>query len=71
MELTKEVDFMNRQFIGIVAVLIGIWQIFIAQKMYQNIRRTVKQPEIAIFFGVTVCLIIGVIFLMIGGSLLR
>ena len=71
MELMKEADFMNGKIIGILAILIGIWQIAIAQKMYQDIRRTVKQPKLTIFFGVTVCLIIGVIFLMVGGSLLR
>lgn len=62
---------MSIKVLGILAILIGIWQIAIAQKMYQVIRRTVKQPKLSIFFGVTVCLIIGVIFLMIGGSLLR
>ncbi|HIY93337.1 hypothetical protein [Companilactobacillus sp. HBUAS56275] len=67
----KEADSMNGKFIGILAILIGIWQIAVAQKMYQDIRRNVKQPKMTIFFGVTVCLIIGVIFLMVGGSLLR
>ncbi len=71
MELMKEADSMNGKFIGILAILIGIWQIAVAQKMYQDIRRNVKQPKMTIFFGVTVCLIIGVIFLMVGGSLLR
>ncbi|AUI72238.1 hypothetical protein COSHB9_17750 [Companilactobacillus alimentarius] len=62
---------MSIKVLGILAILIGIWQIAIAQKMYQDIRRHVKNPKINIFFGVTICLVIGVIFLMVGGSLLR
>lgn len=61
---------MNRVLIGILVILMGIWQIYAAQKMYQNIRRTVKHPTTMVFYGVGISVFMSVVFLVIGSVML-
>lgn len=61
---------MNRVLIGILVILMGIWQIYAAQKMYQNIRKTVKHPNGIVFYGVAISMIMGLAFLVIGAVML-
>jgi len=62
---------MNLRLIGIIVILMGVWQIYAAQKMYQNIRKHVKNPSMSVFYGVVISMILGVAFLLVGASLLR
>jgi len=67
----KEDDSMNLKLIGIIVILMGIWQIYVAQKMYQNIQRHVKNPGMSVFYGVFIAMILGIVFLIVGVTLIR
>lgn len=62
---------MGAEMIGIVVVLMGIWQIYVARKTYYNIKKQVKNPQPYVFYGVYFSLIVGIIFLVAGAFLIR
>ena len=62
---------MNAEFLGIIIILIGIWQIYVGRKMYFNIKKNVKNPQPYVFMGVYVSLIMGICFLVAGAFMIR
>ncbi|MQS75244.1 hypothetical protein [Companilactobacillus halodurans] len=59
------------ELIGIIVILMGIYQIYVARKTYYNIKKNVKNPQPYVFYGVYFSLILGIIFLVAGAFLIR
>jgi len=62
---------MNAEFLGIIIIFIGIWQIYVGRKMYFNIKKNVKNPQPYVFMGVYISLIMGICFLVAGAFMIR
>ncbi|WP_119326639.1 hypothetical protein [Companilactobacillus musae] len=62
---------MGAELIGIVVILMGIYQIYIGRKTYYNIKKNVKNPQPYVFMGVYFSLIVGIIFLVFGAFLIK
>lgn len=62
---------MVTEFIGILVILVGIWQIYVGRKMYYNIKSKIKNPQPYMLVGVYVSLITGIAFLVGGSFLIR
>ncbi|WP_166806580.1 hypothetical protein [Companilactobacillus zhachilii] len=62
---------MGIELIGIVVILMGIYQIYVGRKMYFNIKKNVKNPQPYVFMGVYSSLIIGVICLVVGAFMIK
>lgn len=57
---------MTAQILGISTLTMGIWQLFIARKMNQNIRKNVKNPIPYMFVGVYMSVVLGIGFIISG-----
>lgn len=64
-------DYVGIEMIGIVVILMGIYQIYVGRKMYFNIKKNVKNPQPYVFMGVYMSLIIGIICLVVGAFLIK
>lgn len=62
---------MGIELIGVVVILMGIYQIYVGRKMYFNIKKNVKNPQPYVFMGVYSSLIIGVICLVVGAFMIK
>lgn len=62
---------MGIELIGIVVILMGIYQVYVGRKMYFNIKKNVKNPQPYVFMGVYSSLIIGVICLVVGAFMIK
>jgi len=62
---------MGLELIGIVVILMGIYQIYVGRKMYFNIKKNVKNPQPYVFMGVYSSLIIGVVCLVVGAFMIK
>lgn len=59
------------ELIGIIVIIMGIYQIYIGRKTYYNIKEKVKNPQPYVFMGVYFSLIMGIIFLVVGAFLIK
>lgn len=62
---------MGIELIGIVVILMGIYQVYVGRKMYFNIKKNVKNPQPYVYMGVYSSLIIGVICLVVGAFMIK
>jgi len=52
--------------LGIMFLLIGIWQTYIGRKMNRNIKKNVKNPVPYVFVGVYISFAMGIILIISG-----
>jgi len=62
----KEADIMVIRLLGIIFLLIGIWQTYIGRKMNRNIKKNVKNPVPYVFVGVYISFAMGIILIISG-----
>lgn len=62
---------MGKELIGIVVILMGIFQIYTARKSYDSIKANVKNQQPYMFYGIYFSLIIGIVFLVVGAFLIK
>jgi len=62
----KEADIMVVRLLGIMFLLIGIWQTYIGRKMNRNIKKNVKNPVPYVFVGVYISFAMGIILIISG-----